>query len=277
MLEDSGGELAEKKAAVLLGGAFDAAVAEEGVELLGEGVEIVGESVGEKVALHHLERFSETEEMKAEGDFSGFMHGDAVAGERLGLDFALDASDADIGVEEKNCGIAVEAQRALVTEGVVFGAVAGEIGILDRTDAKDVGEMVDLLGRSASLNEERAGLGDGFSEEIGKLLSVAGTSLKLLAIGAENKPEANMVCLDFGPAGELCGAEDHLHVQTLAGVDDDDDALGLLDKDAVADRGHVGGVVVVAAIGLLHHKRDGETFDKDALGAFGKGDKTFLL
>ncbi len=86
-----------------------------------------------------------------------------------------------------------------------------------------------------------------------------------------------MVCLYFGPAGELCSAKDHLHMEALARVDDDDDAIGLLDKDTMADRGHIGSVVVVAAVGLLHHKRYGEPLHKDALGAFRDGDEPLLL
>ena len=277
MLEDAGGEFAEEQSAVLLWGAFDAAVAEEGVKLLSEGVEVVGEAVGEEVSLHHLNRLGEAEQVEAERDFGGVVNCDAIAIVGLDVDFALDASHADIGVEQKDGGVAFETEHAVVAEGVVLHAVAGEVGILEGANAEDMGEMVDLIGSGAALDENGAGLGDGLGEEVGELLGVAGAGLKLLAIGAEDEAEADVVRLNLGPTCELCSPKNHLHVEALAGVYDDDDALGLLDKDAVADCGHIGGVVVVAAIGLLHHKRYGEPLHKDALGAFRDGDEPLLL
>ena len=67
MFEDAGGELAQDKAAPFFGGSFDAAIAEEGVELFCEFIEIIGESIGEKIAGNALQDLSKAAKMDAEG------------------------------------------------------------------------------------------------------------------------------------------------------------------------------------------------------------------
>ena len=57
------------------------------------------------------------------------------------------------------------------------------------------------------------------------------------------------------PTGQAGGGKDHLEVLGLGQADDVHDQVGPQALDAVADRGQVGGGVVVTADGVLHDER----------------------
>lgn len=118
-------------------------------------------------------------------------------------------------------------------------------------------------------------------EEVSKLDSISRARLKLLSSLSLHQAKAHMVNARLGrvmPPSLLGGLENHIEMVLLPDVSDIDKAVGLESVQAVVDSGHVGGVVIVPAVFLLHHQRNLELPSKeDALSAVVDFDHALLL
>ena len=104
-------------------------------------------------------------------------------------------------------------------------------GIFDGSNAKGVGEGVELGASEVrvALDKDAASMLDGGLDEVDEFFGLTGAGAELLAVGTEDEAKGGVV--EAGRGGDIAsaagGLKDHLEVDLLAKVDDEDDPVGL--------------------------------------------------
>src|SRR5579872_6597882 len=102
-----------------------------------------------------------------------------------------------------------------------------------------------------SLNDNFARFVNRFGEEIDQFFCIARASLELFPISAKNKTKSNMFRFHLRwiePTRFFCYGKDHLEVGRLPSINYNDDPVGFLNKNTMADGCKISRVVIVAAI-----------------------------
>ena len=180
--------------------------------------------------------------------------------QRLVAKFAEDAADAREGVEQVRRGVADECEHGVPVEHVVALSVAGEVGVLDRADADNAGDVAPLLlgevGVFFAHGVEGALL--GLVEQTGEADDFAAARLERPAVLAKDRAEPDVVELHavarFPAVVQL---EELLEVQLLPAVGDVNDLARLPTVLPVLERREVGRGVVGCAVAFLD---DGRVF-----------------
>ena len=140
----------------------------------------------------------ELDEFAGEGEFGGGFQrgggglGGGVAG--AGVEFAEDGVDARDGVEEVGGGVALEGDHFFPGEGVVAGAILGEVGVLHGAYTDDGGDGGALgFGELAGLFvHQAAGAVDGLLEQVLEFDVFAAAGFEGAAVFAEHGAEAEV-------------------------------------------------------------------------------------
>ena len=140
-----------------------------------------------------------------------------------------DAPDSRVRILKIGGGVAVQGDHLRHVEDVVAQPVLREVGVLDRAEADDLGDLPALLlGEvGAVLVDDLAGLGDRLVQERLEADHVAVAGLVRPAVLAQDGPERDVLHRDPVISPASGHGEELLEVVALAVVDDVEEEVGI--------------------------------------------------